>query len=92
MVQTILLRVNLGFEEVKIIKNRHTDNSKFDQLLKIDDYFGLIDRIKWQDLAEARMQYGHHTSMRNPWFTPFLFAQRMRYDIINLDRVLIESL
>ena len=73
---------------MKIIKNRHTDNSKFDQLLQIDDYFGLMDRIKWQDLAEARMQYGHHVTMRNPWFTPFLSAQRMRYDIINLDRVL----
>merc|ERR1711935_200849 len=46
----------------------------FDPMLNYDDFFGVLDKIKWQDLAINRMQYGHHESVRDPYMAQYLLV------------------
>ena len=74
----------------------------FDTMLNYDDFFGVLDKVSWQDLAinrflkkikwifktNFRMQYGHHETVRDPYMAQYLLGTRCGVDIIDVDKVM----
>ena len=82
---------NEDFDDTKSFRSDVKQVHLFDPMLNYDDFFGVLEKIKWQDLAINRMQYGHHESVRDPYMTQYLLGNRCGIDIIDIDKVIFEN-